>query len=435
MRIALTLVVCACAGARAVPEKASATVPAQASATAPAQASATAPAQAPATPPAPRAWIDMRGTGTETLFNREATGLGEVAVGSADARFSGKTLALEPVTFVPNKKTESFTGKLTASETFDCTVRPERVFHADGMRVTLESLRKSLDVRAIVPVDVIAIAGGPLFLVDVVYLSGKGAETGVGEFKLAYFSRDGLSLICAHDGPGYRETFVGAVSLLAGTIRDDKAKPPLTVIFDAVSRLRIGPRVVGWSQVREFEPEADGSYQNEEYASMLFPGRAPPEYFARDTGRVERFDSSRALAHGSYELGKDSVWTDWKLLPRENLAYVVEGTEGEKPMNGVVLGHHGLRDISAAAELDVANARTKELLVDFYTLARPLQISELKIVRDAKVPRGVVFRISGVPDTSISLDEAGAPLTGMTPLGDGSIALTFERIWSSGKPR
>ncbi|MFL5375583.1 MAG: hypothetical protein ACJ78T_16430 [Myxococcales bacterium] len=65
MRIALTLLVCACAGSRAVPEKAYATLPAQASATAPAQASATAPAQAPATPPAPRAWIDMRGTGTD----------------------------------------------------------------------------------------------------------------------------------------------------------------------------------------------------------------------------------------------------------------------------------------------------------------------------------------------------------------------------------
>jgi hypothetical protein len=412
LRIAVTLLVCAaCAGSRAVPE------------------------QAAAAAPAPRAWIDMRGTGTEKLFTREATDVGEVAVGSADARYSGKTLALEPVTFVPGKTTETFTGKLTPSETFDCTVRPARLFHADGMRITLESLRKSLDVRAIVPVDVIAIAGGPLFVIDVLYLGHQGGETAVGEFKLAYFSRTGLTLMCAHDGPGYRETFVRAMSLLAATIRDAKAEPPPVAIFDAVSRLRIGGRVVGWSQVREIEPDADGSYSNEEYASMLFPGRGPADYFARDTSRVERFDSSRALARGSYAIGKDSVWTDWKLLPRENLAYAVEGTEGDKPMSGLVQGHHGLRDVPAAASLDVANGRTKELLVDFYAVARPLQIPELAIVRDAKVPRGVVFRISGVPDTSIALDEAGAPLSGGTPLGDGSIALTFERIWSSGKPR
>jgi hypothetical protein len=257
----------------------------------------------------------------------------------------------------------------------------------------------------------------------------------VGEYKISYYSRSGLTLICSQDGAGYRETFVRAVSLLAATIRDAKAEPPPTAIFDAVSRLRIGPRVVGWSQVREIEPDRGGSYQNEEYVSMLFPGRAPAEYFARDTSRVEGFDSSRALTHGSYAIGKDSVWTEWKLLPRENLAYAVEGTEGEKPLNGVVQGRHGLRDIPSAAELDVANGRTKELLVDFYTVARPLQISELTIVRDAKVPRGVVFQISGVPDTSIALDEAGAPLSGAAPLGDGSIALTFERIWSSGKPR
>ena len=90
MRIAVTLLACACAGSRTVPQ------------------------QAPTTPPAPRAWIDMRGTGTEKLFAREATDLAEVPVGSADARYSGKTLALEPVTFVPNKTTESFTGKLTS---------------------------------------------------------------------------------------------------------------------------------------------------------------------------------------------------------------------------------------------------------------------------------------------------------------------------------
>src|SRR5689334_11540477 len=170
----------------------------------------------------------MRGTGTEKLFVREATDLGEVPVGSADARFSGKTLALEPVTFVPEKRTETFTGKLTASETFECIVRPARLFHADGMRITLDALRKSLDVRAIVPVDVLAVAGGALFLVDVLYLVHQGGETLVGEYKLTYYSRSGLTLICSHDGAGYRETFVRAVSLLAATIRDAQAEPPLT---------------------------------------------------------------------------------------------------------------------------------------------------------------------------------------------------------------
>jgi hypothetical protein len=396
--------------------------------------------QPPARPPlpgvlddAPPEWIQV--PGLDSLFKRElGAGLTAQSIASADGRYQLQVEATAaPKNEPPAGNLFTFSVPL-GDDVAECTVQPLRILPAHRVRRIAAALKEKLDIKALALVQVSAVDGNPLAIYDLVYTTqAAGGAPQVGEYKVALLTSTNLSMICTEDRPGYREVFARAVKQLAHSLTDTQAKalPPIT--FRDLHVARLQGKLVGWSAGWAWAAGSDGLHREDAASTMLFPTAKPGEPIARDLARLEWLDKSGLLSDGGYELWRNEVLTDVG-LKHEGQAWVLDGTEGEKPLKGPIATKGELRGGPAAELLAVLSGAKAEQLVRTYSPLRPLEATEVVYARDPSRPRGIVVRVAGAGELVLSgtLDANGALESFEMPAGP--LQITAKRLWTTGTP-
>jgi hypothetical protein len=368
-----------------------------------------------------------------TLFARESGALSAFKFSSADGRYSGRALATEAprVDVAKEGGVPQLRIPVGANQPITCALHDGQIHPGVRLEKMVQNLTKKLTGVTAVPVNVVAVAASPLIFIDVLYGAEKEGRKTTGELKVAFLVRASASLICTHDGVGYRRTFEEVAQAVAESVRDSQAHAAGETRFAELNVLRANQQLLGYALHTVMVPRPDGAH-DEFISSFSFDRIDGPQLATRDLVATEQRNAAGQLRHAKYSLSRNGAWSSLTLEEEPDGSYSVRGTADDKPLAGTLRPNDWLTRPSGTALLEVASGARDQLAFDGYSPYTPLQLQPTRVKRASSPNRVVVSDGSGSEETW-TLDESGAVLRAVTRTPDFPDQST-ERIWSQGAP-
>ncbi len=392
------------------------------------------PSGPPAAAEASSGWISAAGTSVPpALFARESGALNAFKFSSVDGRYSGRALAAASprVDLAKEGGVPQLRIPIGANQPITCALHDGQIHPGVRLEKMVQNLSKKLTGVTAVPVSVVAAAGAPLIFIDVLYAAEKEGKKSTGELKVAFLTRASASLICTHDGVGYRRTFEEAVQAVAESVRDSQAHAAGETRFAELNVLRAAQQLLGYSLRTVMAPRPDGAH-DEYVSSFSFDRIDGPQLATRDLVATEQRNASGQLRHAKYSLSRNGAWSSLSVEEEPDGSYSVRGTADDRPLSGTLRPNDWLTRPSGAALLEVASGAHEQLAFDAYSPYTPLELQPTRVKRASSPNRVVASDGSGSEETW-TLDESGAIVRAVTRTPDFPDQST-ERIWSQGTP-
>jgi hypothetical protein len=391
-----------------------------------------APPAAPPSAPLPKArWLEVPADEqSRPLLEREATGLTVQNYTSPDGRYTGRVHAEAiPRVEAPAGGAVQVHIAIGKGAEIVCSLLPEPASVAQHVQRFLERAAAQAELRAGTVAGVWAIDGKPALVVDSLFEPRGGG--GVSELKVGLAVGIELSVQCAHEGAGYRQTFLRTLREFVESARDTQARPTLPSSWAEVHALSHRGRLVGFRSTRS-TPRLDGQGRIEvELESLLVFGAGGPR--AVESSRIELVGEGGGLVKGDYgtaEAGHDTslVRLSWK----SGNDYEVSGKRGILPLSATLHAQSFLRQPAAAEVLAVAQGRAEEVSLQSFNPGSPERLRALALRREGKGPE-VQALLDGKLVMRGQVDALGAfEKTVVSPGTPDEVQ--SERLWSSGTP-
>lgn len=331
-------------------------------------------------------------------------------------------------------RNETMTVPLGTEQAMGCTFFKDRIDPATIIWRVVASLKEAeakskLKIAQIVPKQILAIGGAPLFLVDVSYTTDSERGTLAGLLKMAVFAHDRHAFLCQHDELGYARSFERIVSDLARSLHAPEVKQ-LEPRFSELLVLKSDSQPVGWLQRSILSRDGGGSVSMTFMTLALLP--SPTELTAIDSTQVDLTNAQDRLLKTTFARainGTVDQRVELKADPKKR-AYRYSATLSGKRIGGTFSTQHDLHSDLWVAKRLREGART--VRHESYRPSENATTALETVYRRASKDSREVQIITGGARISGHLDEYGLLSRFDMPMGD--IKLLCERIWSTGTP-
>ena len=315
-----------------------------------------------------------------------------------------------------------------------CYVYRSRIDGAGSIAQLFQRVKKKLQIVSAQPVDVAALAGSPALFVEMVYLAdAEGGKKNAGQLKQSVMPHPDRSLMCLHDEPGYSQTFRRIVKGLGASLSAAAPDERSGARFAEVIAIRAGDMPVGFVEGTT-APAKDGASTSHSYVAMVAPP-APGEIVTQDKAFISKVDASgHVVAKVCSKTSAGELETIVTLTrAADGKMYGYEGTVKGKKVKGTFATADGLagdRLVAKRMPLLLSGGSSEERFQQYSVDENPVGATEVVYRKDAG-PRRVTIESSGTK-VHATLDEDGYPSFMQMPIG--ALTITYERIWSRGKP-
>lgn len=367
------------------------------------------------------------------MLEREIEPLSPVPFSTPDG-VSGRVEAVQAPIIKKEGEYQELTFSIGTQQPVYCALYPERIDPASTIWNVVKSIPKNLTVFSVKPVEVTAVEGSPLLVVELGYLADSAKGKLLGQLMVAVYPHPTHSLYCRHDEPGYSKSFERIIKGLAESLQSEAADDRANARFAEVDIVRISSVPVGFSE-RAIWGREGGGRMVATYATMLL-NRSQSEFVAMDQVTVEEVDGEGLLSGGSYV---DVVNGEVELKStvareKDGKTYRYDAQKSGKALQGDFVAEGGLAtDLWFARQFDARHGYgPKEPVARHqYSRENPTAAVEMRYVKKLATPRGIETTF-GPMKIDGELDDDGLILSAEMPMGQ--VAVKVERIWSRGSP-
>jgi hypothetical protein len=295
---------------------------------------------------------------------------------------------------------------------------------------------ENLQVQRVSPTDIVESGGVPAVFLDVDYLTpGEGGML-AGQVKLMVRAANELPLLCAHDQPGYVQSFRRITLALAASLAVPGQPPPSAPRYAEIQVVRLGKHPVGfeWWVVQDTD---DGKRVTENTRMLMLP-RTPTELVVEDSTFLATSDAKGQLLEVSHAKARGGTLAMQVTLKREAAGtYRYEGIHEGKQVAGTFESKRGIvheLDTAAAVRERLLTGKAKEVTFDVYRPAQDPTKPQQVVYRKAEgAPRGITVTLgttvyTGTADARGLLEHAEMALPG------NQVSVTVDRLFARGEP-
>lgn len=225
------------------------------------------------------------------------------------------------------EKSERFSFEFEESTRAECTVFEGPMDAGTYFGNVLEEVKKSWTIVGVHPTDFKVEQEIPVYFVSVQYHKQAEQRILAGQLKLALGLHHLRPVVCAHDVPGYTQTFENVARTLFANYRVDNEERPTAT---SISVAKIGELPIGFARdsVREFE---DGRSVSLSMSTEIVP-RSATEVMVSDEAEGLVIRGPRILEGRYFQSDLRGKRLDLKLTSSRGNRYHVAGTFGTKPL-------------------------------------------------------------------------------------------------------
>lgn len=372
-----------------------------------------------ASPPEP---VDI-----QTLAQRELSelpALAPVAGRGWAARVAGRDMHTAPGIV---GQSERFSFEFEESTRVECTVFDEPIDAGTYFGNVLEEVKKSLTVVGVHPTGFEVEQEIPVYFVSIRYQkqSDKGALAG--QLKLALGLHDMRPVVCAHDVPGYTQTFEAVARTLFANYRVDGEEHPTAT---NISVAKVGEMPIGFTRdtIRDF---ADGRSVSLSISAEIVP-RSAVEVMVSDEAEGLVIRGSKILEGHYFQSDLHGKRMDLKLTSDEGNRYRVAGKFGAKPLEADFVIKGGLPS-PEATRLRLQRVVNKSqpfrfTQSEYHASLSPANAIDVQYFRTKDDPTRNVHVAIGQLEVLTTLDEHGNQVRSEMKVGPQT--LVIERVYS-----
>ncbi len=288
--------------------------------------------------------------------------------------------------------------------------------------------------RILYHVEAGAYDGAPYLALEWFFSMGEPPNKRVGLTKVRVAVKDDLSLACAHNFLGYRETFARVFERFVREARFDSGAP--SPYYEEVVLQKIGDQTIGVSR-STFTLDAEGDTQINILESSLVPVDGVT-LSVSDTWYSGYSRPDGTLINQQVAKSENGELTmNVALAPREDgnwsVSGMLQGKEISQQLNGAVAPVSELGQMMAVQAL-MADAQRDVTTLDVWVpAADPTQFLQAEVALDPAAREEGRGRLTMGPLTMLAqFDSSGSLLT--AGMQAGSTRMELERIWVRGTP-
>lgn len=300
-----------------------------------------------------------------------------------------------------------------------------------SMQATAEA-NGALGERNVYYVDAGAYNAAPYLALEWMYTVGEAPDSRVGLAKVRVAMQNDVTLACAHNFLGYRQTFARAFEQFVrfAEVRGDKPSH----YYQEVMLQTIGDQPVGVSR-STFTHDGDGDTEIKIVESSLIPVDASNLHVS-DTWRSGFSHPDGTLINQNVAKSENGeVTMALALDPRDSGTWQVSGTfhgkEIDEKLDGAIQPQSELGQMLAVQEL-LADEQGNELTMDIWLPdADPTRFLQAGIeLQDGRREDRFASLTLGPMSIAAQFDSSGSLLNGT--MQAGAAEMRIERIWASG---
>ena len=257
----------------------------------------------------------------------EALPLHTVRAGATKAKLES---ADEPVVHKLDAGPMQIDANIGTEAKLTCILYEKPIDGAGQLAAIIRNAAKAVDLRLVLPREIVAVGEHPLVFVDAAY-TVKGEPTKGGIFKVVAFPHPTTPAVCMHDELGYHETFKRIVMGFASSLSHPEAPKPSR--FAELQVEKQDGHATGFSHM-EVTDDTDGArvYQS---ISATFTLRSPTELDGVDAVRSERWERDGSISIVTYVEGEGGdISENMTLRHTTGAEYTYEGTHLGKKISG-----------------------------------------------------------------------------------------------------
>jgi hypothetical protein len=404
--------------------------PEEAPAAAPAQASAPTTEAAPST--------DSNELSLEDARARELAPLAKQRLTPPGDHFTGEVEGSGAPVYERSEGTTSIRVPLRDASELMCFVYDNPIDPGGALMTIVRAISEdeNLQVQRVYPTEIVDAGGVPAVFLDVDYVTpGQGGML-AGQVKLMVRASNKLPVLCAHDQPGFVQSFRRITLAMATSLAVAGQAPAVAPRYAELQLVRLGKHPVGFEWWEVWEGE--GGKRVTENTRMLMLPRSPTELVVEDATFSATSEAGGQLLELSYAKARGGELALQVTVRRESSgSYSYEGTRDGKPVQGTFQSKRGLShelDTASAVRARLLTGKAQELTFDFY---RPSS--------DPTKPVEVVYRKAEAAGRAVTVTSGDTVFTGTAdargliehvelPLPGSTVRLTIDRVFARGEP-
>jgi hypothetical protein len=338
--------------------------------------------------------------------------------------------ASAPTTHPPTESSTQVDIPIGTASPLSCFVFSSAIDAGGQLAQTMRVVSKLVDVKMVLPRDIVAIGEHPLVLIDAAY-TVKSAPTQGGIVKAAVYDHPTTPLLCLHDEMGYHAAFKRIVSAFAASLkRSDVETKPSRYADLEIEKQDTHP--MGFTHA-DLTDDEDGTriYRS---TSTTFTLRSPVELDATDTVRTEVWARDGTVSSMSYvEAENGDLSENMTLRHTSGNEYTYEGMHAGKKITGTLKtkGPSGF----------VSDERTCAGVKKLFTDGGELHVDVYHPDVDPTAPLEEVFRPASRAERTVTIefgkfhatskvDAEGRMVSATMTLGEAT--MTYERVYVRG---
>lgn len=401
---------------------------------------ATAPTEASSPAPAPdtgEASAEAEAFDLKEARSRELAPLPKQRVSPPSGQFTGEVEGSGAPRYERSEGTTSLSVPLGSASELMCFVYDNPIDPGGALLTVANAVAgdANLKVERVRLTGIVESGGVPAVFLDVEYLTpGKGGML-AGQVKLMVRTSEHLPVLCAHDQPGYVQSFRRISLGLANSLVAPGPRPAAPR-YSEIQLVRLNGHPAGF-EWWEMHDEEGGQRLSTNTRLMMVP-RSPTQLTAEDTSSSTTSDAGGLTQGLTYAHARDgAISLQVSVRRKADGSYSYEGEKDGQPLRGTFRSTRGLvNELNTAEEVreQLLTGKTQQLSFDFYMPRR-----------DPTKPTEVVYSaVAGAPHT-VRVTSGDTSFTGTTdsrgliekvemPLPGSSVQMTVERIYVRGEP-
>lgn len=324
------------------------------------------------------------------------------------------------------EKSERFSFEFEESTPAECTVFEEPMDAGTYFGNVLEEAKKSLTIVGVRPTGFKVEQEIPVYFVSVQYHKQTAQGILAGQLKLALGLHHLRPVVCAHDVPGYTQTFEGVARTLFANYRVDNEERPTAT---SISVAKIGELPIGFTResVREFE---DGRSVSFSMSTEIVP-RSETDVMVSDEAEGLVIRGPKILEGRYFQSDMRGRRVDLKLTSRGGNRYHVAGGFGSKPLEADFTVNGGLPSPEATRlRLQQASSKAQPFRFtqsEYHASLNPSNAIDVQYFRLKDEPARTIHVSIGQLEVLVTLDERAEQIR--SEMRVGAQTLVVERVY------
>lgn len=302
------------------------------------------------------------------------------------------------------------------------------VFHS-----VLANAPAGFEFGAVQPAGVKVIRNAPASYLDAQYTGDSPKGRVFGLLKMAFYAREGGSLLCVHDEVGYRKTFTSVADGFFESFKRQATSDQQPQWLE-VSKTRMETTDLAVSVTKIFAGARPGEHRYESMSASFMP-TSPKDLVLEDTVTKMELDARGKLQEGVWTVVEGGELALQMTLSAAKNKLTYEGTVSGKPVKGELNPKNALTSPLEAAALLKKQLSTgkafKQVLYEYHPSIDPTALVPVTYAHEAGADPHLVQMTLGEMQMQMKVDAAGMPETATIPMAGRTMQFTREYVTGS----